>query len=701
LVMLFTLVAAERPTVLAIEDLHWADPTTLACVGQLVQELRSAAVADDRGARLLLVLTARPEFVAPWTAEDVSLMQLARLEPADVEAMVRAGLGRDEALPPAVLDDIVRRADGIPLFVEEVTRVLGESGLPHTDDARASEQMRLKIPGTLRDLLMARLDRLSFGARETAQLAAVLGREFRYELLRAVARKHEQNLRDDLRELTAAGLAYHRRSARSEAYVFKHALVRDVAYETLLRANRQSAHSRVGNTLRQRFPDVEQQQPELIALHYECGDEPELAIEYWKRAGDRAMARGAYPESMHHFQRALALVQRLPESPAQLQTELAVLESLGTALLTTRGYTAPEVEEIFARAAALCERLGGDVPIRVLHGIWGVNIMRSDADGTARMIPTMERLCRTSTDPVSLITAHGAIGVRAFFTGDFARAAAEMERATSWYRTKGYERFLAEYGYDGGIYVFGYLMWSAWILGEAQRALAVRDEMMSLAEQNQNPYGLALAFAYNMILERELGRPAEVRALADRAIPIVTDQKIYLWLGTTMSMGGWATAALGDVPAGIAEIQAGLAMLEAIGIQTSYAYYLSCLAEAEAAQGRLAESMAIADQCLGLSEKLLDRFYATELHRLIGELWAQRGERGRAEASLRTAVGLARDQQARVFQLRAATSLARVLRDAGQPAAGRSLIAEACEWFGDKLATRDVLAARMLLAELY
>jgi tetratricopeptide (TPR) repeat protein len=702
LVTLFARVAAERPIVLAIEDLHWADPTTLEFTTQVVQELRSAALAgDDPGGRICLLLTARPEFAVPWPGEDVAVMQLARLEPQDVEAMVRAGLGRSEPIPAPVLAEIVRRADGIPLFVEEVTRVLGESGMRGADDdAAAVDQVPVAIPSTLRDLLMARLDALSFGARETAQLAAVLGREFRYEELRAVARKHEQVLREDLRELTDAGLAYHRRSARAEAYIFKHALVRDVAYETMLRSTRQSLHNRVANTLRQRFPEIERQRPELIALHYESGDQPELAVEYWKRAGDHTMARGVYVESMRHFNRGLALLRRLPESPERLQQELGLTESFGTAQLATRGYTAPEVVEAFSRAAALCEQLGGDVSPRVLHGIWGVNLMRGDREATGRMIPTMQRIALTATDPVSLIMAHGVIGVRAFFVGDFPLAAAENERATTWYRTKGYERFLEEYGYDGGIYNFGYLMWSLLILGQVERAVAIRDDMMALVEKHRTPYGLAIALGFSMNLERDLGNPAAVLALAERSIPMLTEQKLYVWLGMAAAARGWAMAVQGDPEAGIGQLQFGLNLLDTIGIRTSYPYYLSGLAEAQLARGAAAEGLAVVDRGLAMSEELLDCFYVPELHRLKGELRLLQGDRVMAAACFHTALDLAQEHQAKWFALRAATSLARLLADSGDRGAARAVLCETCAGFRDGRPTADVLKARALLADL-
>ena len=340
------------------------------------------------------------------------------------------------------------------------------------------------------------------------------------------------------------------------------------------------------------------------------------------------------------------------------------------------------------------------MPIRVLHGIWGVRIMRSDRDGTQRMIPTLERITRESTDPVSLIAAHGAIGAHAFFAGEFTLAAEASERATSWYRTKTYERFLQEYGYDGGIYVFGYLMWSALILGQVERAISVRDEMMAIAEQNQNPYGLAIAMQFSMILARELGDAAAVLALGERALPMLTEQKIYLWLGTATTTCGWATAVRGDAEAGIAQMQTGLQLLDMIGIRTSYAYYLSGLAEAHLARGAAAEGLAAVEQGLAMGQELLDCFYMAELHRLRGALRLLQGQPTMAEACFRTALALAEDQRASWFALRAATSLAALLGGRGERSAARAVLREPCTWFRDSPPAARVLQARALFAEL-
>src|SRR5207249_2253187 len=327
--------------------------------------------------------TARPEFTSPWPVGEVAPIPLGRLERDEVEAMVNAGLASGRPLPRAVIAEVIRRTDGVPLFVEEVTRVLMESGVATgAADGAVLDVASLDIPGTLRDLLSARLDALSPTGRATAQLAAVLGREFRGDMLRAAATEDEAILREDLREL-----------------------------------------------------------------------------------------RGAYVEAIRLFERGLALLERLPESRQRTQHELGFTESLGTALLLTRGFGAPEVEEKFTHALRLCEVLGGeDVPLRVLAGVWNVQIARSDRQATAILVENMRQRAERFRDPVTMLSLHGWAGVRAFYLGDFVEARDEMTKATEWYHTEGYRSFVEQYGYDGGILVYAILAWTLWILGYPERA---------------------------------------------------------------------------------------------------------------------------------------------------------------------------------------------------------------------------------------
>ncbi|MBX3027912.1 TOMM system kinase/cyclase fusion protein [bacterium] len=698
MVQVLARLASRQPRVMVIEDLHWADSTTVELIGQLVAELQGASLAGA-APQWLLVLTARGEFAPPWPTEAVTPLALERLAPDEVTELVHATVG-GATVPSALLDQVVQRADGVPLFVEEVARELIESGALAGDGADPAA--RVVIPTTLRDLLAARLDRLSFGARETAQMAAVLGREFRYEVLHAVAGRPERVLRDELRELVQSGLVLPRRSARSESYVFKHALVRDVAYDGMLRAPRVQAHRRVAAALRHRFPEVAAQQPEVVAQHHEAGEEIEDAVDYWTLAGDRAAWRGAYREAIQALERGLRQVESLPPSREAAVRELALLTSLGTARLATQGYAAPAVEEAFVRAQRLCEALGADVPARVLHGIWGVAIMRSDRERTARLLPSFERLAQ-STNAVDLIASYSTPAVYAFFRGEFARAREGLERATSWYKTKSYESFLAEHGYDGGLYVYGYLMWSEWMLGRPARALAVRDDMCKLAAAHPTAYGQAIANAFVANLAHDMGDVEQAYAVTARDLPVLTDQKIYFWLASAMVNHGWAQAFQGECDAGLANAQAGLALLQNIGVRAMHPYRLAQLAEIQLQRGALGEALAAIDEALGLSSEQLDCLYVPELQRLKGECKRRSRQPIAAEAHFRAALDLASEQGARSFALRAALGLAELAAadgDVNSRARARAVLEPVYAGFTDGVDTADLRAARALLAAL-
>jgi TOMM system kinase/cyclase fusion protein len=688
--------ATERVVVLVVEDLHWADPTTLELLAQLLAAVQSA-VSDtpDARPRLYLVCTARPGFDAPPGLAPTVSIPLARLAPDDVAAMVGA-IADTAELPDGVLDAVIARADGVPLFVEEIARVLVE----RDDEVAADRAASVVVPGSLRDLLMARLDGLSRGARETAQLAATLGREFGWEHLRALASASDGVLREDLRELTDAGLVYQRARLRSERYVFKHALVREAAYETMPRAMRLDAHDRVATALEQRFPDIALDRPELLAHHCEHAGRTVQAAEQWKRSGDRTMARGAYVESIRHFQRALGLVEQSPARSSLGPLELGIVESLGTALLSTQGYASPDVESTFARAQEVCDRLGEEVPVRALHGIWGVHISRGNRDAVRDILPRFHRIAERSPDAVNQLTAHAHTGLAAFLGGEFPAASTALEAAVPWYDTDGYRAFLREYGYDGGLYAYAYLAWTAWIVGDAAKARRVRAEMLALSARSRNPYGLAIALGFAANVAHGLGDIAEVRELSARAIAHATEQKLYLWLGPATCMQGWAMVAEGEREAGHMLLQQGLGLFHVVGLRTTYPFHLALQAEAHlAAGGDLDAGLAAVDEALGMTAQYVDRFYEAEIHRLRGELLIAAGRYDEGLGEIVDAFDIATRQGARAFALRAALALARLRHAEGAPAEAYDLLAAACAPLAPDGNSGDEVAARARLAD--
>ncbi len=693
--------AGERPRVFVFEDLYWADPTTLELVGQLVQEVGAARLLEaEMAAPLYLVLTVRPEFTPPWPLQDVRLIQLARLNREEVERMIEAGLTQNQAVPRAVLDQVIERADGVPLFVEEVTRMLIESGMLSASAALTAKGPGVAIPTTLRELLTARLDALSPGARDAIQLAAVLGREFRYELLSAVATRSEPALRHDLNELAKAGLVYRRHSRRSESYVFKHALLRDAAYESLLRLRRQRLHQRVASVLQERFPDMEKNRPETVALHLEKGAQLLAAAEYWHRAGDRAIKRAAYVEAIHQLERGLGLLQSMSGSPQRTRLELELLTTLGTGLLMTKGYAAEEVERTFAQASNLSHQLDEDIPLKVLYGIWGVQIARGDRLAVDKLVPAFQRLAARAEDPVAMLTAHAALGVNAFWRGNFTEAEEHLAHGRELYLTEACERFARELGYDAGLYSHAYGMFTLWQLGYPDRAEALRCELLATAERSGNPYSLALALGFGSSLAYDRGDTAPALEMSERLSALAAEQHFYLWSADAACSRGGALLQRGDTEEAIALIQQGVGLYAAIGALPSYAYYLSYLAAAYLRAGRPSDGLAVVEEGLSLCETLVARFHEPEFLRLKGSLLALQGECAGTEECFRRALEVAQQRRALSYELRAAISLGRLLAARGNCGEARSLVGGVYERFTEGFATKDLREAQAVLAKL-
>jgi TOMM system kinase/cyclase fusion protein len=700
LVTLLFKLADARPRVLAIEDLHWADPTTLELANLIVQEVRAAEVLDGHpSCHLCVVFTARPEFDAPWPTVDTVMIQPPRLGREEVEAMINAGLSHERSLSKATVDEIIRRADGIPLFVEEVTHVLLEGGMPKSDAAGLTGRLAPTIPSTLRDLLTARLDGLSRSAKETAQLAAVIGREFRYEILKASSSKDEPALREDLRDLSQGGMVFRRRSVRSETYAFKHVLVCETAYGSLVRPVRQNLHRRVANVLRQRFPDLEQNRPEVLAQHFEGAGDLNSAADYYHRAGSRAMKRGAYVEAAQQLEQGLALLRTEPESSDRDQLEVELLTTLGTVQFSTKGYGSKDVERTFSRARDLGERLGREASPKVLTGIMGVYFTRSDRESTAALLPIFQELARRS-DPVSAITGHATLGLAALFEGNLMRARECLDVARRYYGTDEFQTFARAWGYDGGMLIYAWQMIALWQLGYPDQAEALRREMMSIAEATKEPYSLLFALSFGTTLTDYRGDTAATRELAGRLMTLSTEQRLYGWLASAMIAQGGTLLGSGDAHGAIAQISQGLDLFRAAGVMLSYSWFLPDLAAAYGAAGKISEGLATVNEGLSRCENELLRFQEPELWRVKGELELREHNTSTAEASFRRAIEISQARHAKSFELRAAIGLSHLLRQRGKVADARSLLASVYEWFGEGFETRDLRNAKGQLASL-
>ena len=634
--------ASRRPLVFAVEDLHWEDPTTGELIRVLLDEARTAYLpASGERPGLVLLFSARPEYAATWTGADVAVLPLGRLGRADVARIVNGRRRDEQPVSAAVLDDIVERTDGVPLFVEELAHALGDG------DAHA-------IPGTLRELLTTRLDALSTSAHETAQLAAAIGREVSYPLLQAVSSHDEWVLRQDLMELVDARLLFVRRGAGHEAYVFRHALMRDAAYESMVRATRQRVHRAIASGLRLHLAEAAEQRPEQLAHHLqEAGDLPGAA-EHWTKAGDRDFRRAAYTEATEHFERAIKLLARLPETPERIRQEIEALTMLGTVHLYTTGHSHPRGREAFARAQTLCERHSIDLSLKIVSHLSGAYIIQGNREAMQVLAPRCERLVQ-SDDPVAQLTGISALALAAFWRGEHRRAQSLFERGLPLYETAAFRRFAEEYGWDGGIFVALYSMWNAALMGadtadaEPARAAALRSF---------DPQAPALVHVFAMASAHLRRDVVAARQHADQAIAISEEQRFFglLLLGTCGR--GLARVLEGDVADGITDLESALGMLEMGGAMSPHAYYQTYLAEAYLAAGRIDAGLALTAAALPRCRESLACVHEPELLRIDGELHRLAGDPSGAAERWHRALELARTRGARAWEQRITASLA-------------------------------------------
>ena len=664
--------AARHPTLLIVEDLHWADPSTLELLGLLIKR-------PPRG-QLLTVLNARPEFEGAWADDErFQVINLPRLERGEMEQIVSDVAG-NRPLPRTLVDQVIASADGVPLFLEEITRSVLESGLVRDSGngyELAGTLTHDAIPATIQDSCMARLDRLGAGKR-LIQLAAVLGREFSSELLGAVTTMPAEVLSRGLQQLVDSQLLLEDRRSSSPAFQFKHALIQDAAYHSLSRATRLRYHLQVAATLKTHFPEIGGRRPELLAHHYEAAGMVDEAIQYWHTAGQQALGESAHAEAIGHMRRGLQMASGLTDAAERARQELNLRAGLGVALITTRGFAAPEVEETFTRAAELCALLG-EPPLRVLYGIWVGNVVRSDPGPTALLVPRLQELAQHARDDDSRVVCLASLGTWAFWQGRYDLVLDYHGRAVGLCDIndpkRQHESLLRDFGFEGLLYPHLYLAWRHLLVGLPAEALRLHDQAFALAERIGDPYLLAGASQFAATLNHDLGDHDRSRHFADRCRALSTERGFPFWLAASSVMSGAAQVKQGHAADGFPLIEQGLSQLRLIGAKMPYPYLLSCYADALLLVGDPARAMATIDEALAMARANVDRNYEPELLRLRGEALASQGDLPGAEQHFRMALALCSAQGARTLEQRADASLGRILhaREPGQRAAtGRS-----------------------------
>ena len=686
-------VAESRPVLNVWEDLHWADPTTL--------ELLEIYLAQSPTVSMMNVLTYRSDFVPSWSMRSHMVpVTLNRLERPEVESLIAQRAG-GKPLPAEVVEHVVEKADGVPLYVEELTKTVLESNfLRDTGDRYelTGAISEISIPATLQDSLMARLDRLPT-LREVAQMGSVLGREFAYEMLHAVMGLEERTLQSGLEQLVAEELLYQRGRLPRSKYIFKHALIQDAAYQSLLKRTRQDCHTRVAELLEEQFPETVENQPELVAHHYTEGAVPERAIEYWRRAGERARGLSANIEAIAYFNRGLDTLAELPDDADRARLELSLQLSLGHANIVAKGHGSAPAETAYRRAMALAEALD-DKSDRVpaLFGIWRSYVVGRTLHETSEVVRQLRELAEQDRDTELVVVANYTGGFTALCMGRLAEAKEQLERSIALYRPDTGSSDIYRAAQDPGVACRSYLSLAEWLLGSPDRALSLTAEATALAEEMSDRYTLAYSLCYTgSIVTTERGDDA--RTHLTRGLGIAREDGYNLWIlyGSAMQ----ADLDCRDDPddANLAALVERIENIAGNGVYLNTPYLKTRLACGYLRTTRIAQALQSLDEAQQSLEDRDERWWEAEVHRIRGEVLRARSadDHDDAESCFHQALDVARAQQARSLELRAAMSLVRLARSRGDGAEATEMLRACYAGFDEGFDTADLREAASLL----
>jgi predicted ATPase len=673
--------AHRQPVLMVFEDAHWIDPTSRELLDLTVERVRSLPV--------LLIVTFRPEFQPPWTGQpQVTLLALNRLDRRDRIALVEQVAG-GKALPEEVVAQIVDRTDGVPLFVEELTKTILESGVSP-----------FGIPTTLHDSLMARLDRLA-SVRHVAQTGAAIGREFSYELLHAVSRLPEDELQTSLARLVASELVFERGTPPDAVYAFKHALVQDVAHGSLLRSARQQLHAQIAEALETHSPELMDSQPEVLAQHYAEAGLVEKSVACWGKAGHRSAARSATAEAAAQLQKGLDQLVLLPDSPDRQREELEFCSALGAVLQVAKGLAAPETGHTYARAHVLWKQLGSPSEfLQVPYGQSRYHAGRGESDLALRIDEDLLRLSRQRNDSAGIVLGYDASGRELMLGGRFVSSRSHLEEVLALYDPISHRSVVRHAGFYPHVNSQAMLGIVLVCLGFPDQALARSNAAIAEARRLAHAPSLANSLALSSMPLLLVGDNATLAERVDQLLALATEQGFPQYRAVGTNHRGWITVKNGDVAEGISLMRSGLTAYRATGQEMWVTYHLALLASACDIAGQIEEGLTLLDDALQIVEKTGERPLAAELHRHKGQLLLGQGHSEAAEELYQKALSIAQEQEAKLWELRAAASLARLRSDQGRHAEARDLLAPVYGWFTEGFDTPDLKEAKALLDEL-
>lgn len=696
--------ARQMPVFVLFEDAHWADATSLELINLAVERLRQLPV--------FFVITFRPEFEPPWQGlENVTRIELGRLDQGEVETLVRH-MTAGRALPTEVMKQIVAKTDGVPLFVEELTKTIQESGIlvPEGDGYRLDGPLPpLAIPSTLQDSLMARLDRLA-PLKEIVQTGAALGREFSYPMLEAVIAQGLDTLVPALAQLEEAGMLFRAGSPPDARYTFKHALVQDAAYDSLLKSRRQVLHRRIAEVLRDRFASIAASEPEIVAHHFSQAGIVGTAIEWWIKAGERAFRRSAYKEAIAHLGKAIAMADDLAQgTPTALlgAGRLRLQIAYGNALIPARGMAAPETTAAFARARELAAGLAAGIEdpaerLSIYYGLWVGSNVRSELEPMQELAKAFLHDVEARPNSPEAAAAHRVYGSTCWFAGNFAEAQAHLEQALAIFDPERDRDLAYRFGQDIDVSAMANLTLVLWPLGDVECACRLADNITARVAQREHVATAIYAHTFAALFDMTRRNPAQTGPHVEEIIRLAREHEMPLYMAAGFYFRGWTNWHAGSRDAGLEEMRRGIALCREQGIALNNTLIETVLAEAEAESGHIEAALASVDRAIAEKERTGQRSFESDTYRVRGEILRIRhpANSAGAEEAFLTAIAIAQQQKTRSFELRAALSLAKLYQETGRNADARSALGAVLEGFISTPEFRSIEEARALVAAL-
>ena len=639
----------HKPLIFIVEDLHWADPSSLAFLELLIHQVPKQ--------RILAVMSSRPRISIPWqNLSTVSPIHLNHLSQTEIESLVHQ-LTRDTELPPKIIKEIIEKTDGIPLFVEELTRMVLDSQ-QNNDQTNNRQQNfdQLTIPSSLQDLLTARLDSLG-NAKDAAQLAAVIGREFGYELLEELCDKKE-NLPQHIKSIVDAELIFQSGAGRQSRYIFKHALIQETAVFTMLRSRRQEIHRKIATIVENQYPEIRQTMPEYIALHYTRAGDFQHAVKWWKNAGEYALKHSANMEAIHHAEQGLFLLESLPDNKENKQTELSLRAIAGAAYCATTGYASQEVERTYNRAWELCQQAEHS-PERfsILWGLWAYHVVRANLSQALEIGEEMLQHSIPLKEDNLLLEAYFALGLTHYFLANFDKAESYLRCAIELDLPERDRAFTFKTGQDAGVCARVYLALTLWIQGDPPAALKMAEQSIQLARDLKHPFSLAYALNFSGWLAYML-RDADLAEEYTEEEISISEVQDFFWVSLGSVVAGWAESVNQDPHCGLERLRTGLHHYRQAGARLSQTLLLSIQAATLLKMNQHEACRAVLDEAISATHDTKEAFWLADIYRLYAKLAYALGKEKNAQNYFNKAINIAKKQNAHMLQLRATASLA-------------------------------------------